>query len=31
MQRAGDWTCVTICVLALLYVLWHVVRAGWLF
>jgi len=31
MERIGDRLCVAICVLALAYLLWHLVRAGWLF
>lgn len=30
MRRVGDWACVTICLLTLLYMLWHLVRAGWI-
>lgn len=31
MRRADDWACVAICLLTLVYVLWYMARAGWLF
>jgi len=30
MERPGDRVCVIICLLAMAYLLWHMIRAGWL-
>lgn len=30
MDKVADRACVALCLLVLLYMLWHLVRAGWL-
>jgi len=30
MERLGNRVCVMICLLTIVYLLWHMIRAGWL-